>query len=44
MKKKNKFEKFGCEFKNEAECDEDLEEADSSLDEAVEEFFEEDEE
>lgn len=43
MKNKKKFEKFGCAFKNEAECEEDLEEADSNLDEVEEEFFEEEE-
>lgn len=40
MKKNKKFEEFGCEFKNEAECEEDLESVGSSLDEADEEFFE----
>ena len=36
---KRKFEKFGCEFKNEAECEDNLEDAGSNLDEAEDEFF-----
>ncbi len=35
------FKKFGCEFKNEAECEEELDEEDLSLDEVEEDFFEE---
>ena len=38
-----KFKQHACEFRNEAECEEDLEDAGSNLDEAEEEFFEEDE-
>jgi len=41
--KKKKFEQHACEFRNEAECEEDLEETGSNLDEAEEEFFEDDE-
>ena len=41
MKKSKKFEAHACAFKNEAECEEDLEDADSNLDEAEEDFFEE---
>ena len=39
MKKLKKFEEHVCEFKNEAECEEDLNEDGSNLDEADEEFF-----
>lgn len=43
MKKKiEKFKQHACEFRNEAECEEELNENDSNLDEAEEEFFEED--
>ncbi|VVB82704.1 Uncharacterised protein [uncultured archaeon] len=42
MKKIKKFKEHACAFRNEAECDEDLNEDGSSLDEAEEEFFEED--
>jgi len=38
---KKKFKEHGCEFKNEAECEEELEEDGSSLNEAEEEYFEE---
>jgi hypothetical protein len=43
MKSKKKFEIHACAFRNEAECEEDLEEEDSNLDEAEEDFFEEEE-
>jgi len=39
--KAKKFEAHACTFRNEAECEEDLEEDGVSLDEAEEEFFEE---
>lgn len=38
--RKKKFKEHACEFRNEAECEEDLNEEGSSLDEAEEEFFE----
>jgi len=37
---KSKFEKHSCEMKNESECEEELEEGDSSLEEAEEYFGE----
>jgi len=37
---KEKFEKHSCEFKNEGECEEELEEDDSTLEEAEEQFGE----
>lgn len=40
--KKLKFEEHACDFRNEAECEEDLNEDDSDLNKAEEEFFEED--
>ncbi len=40
--KTKKFEAHACNFRNEAECEEDLEEDGSNLDEAEEEFFEQD--
>ena len=40
--KTKKIEAHACNFRNEAECEEDLEEAGSNLDEAEEEFFDED--
>jgi hypothetical protein len=39
MKTKPKFKEHACAFKNEAECEEDLEEAGSNLDEAEDEYF-----
>lgn len=39
MKKTKKFEAHACTFRNEAECEEDLEEAGSNLEEAEEEYF-----
>jgi hypothetical protein len=44
MKSKKKFEEHACAFRNEAECEEDLEDDGLTLDEADEDFFEEDEE
>jgi len=38
-KKSPKFKEYACEFKNEAECAEELEDDASKLDEAEEEFF-----
>jgi hypothetical protein len=38
---KKKFKEHACGFKNEAECEEELEEEDSNLEEAEEEYFEE---
>ena len=37
---KKKFEQFGCEFKNESECEEDLDSADLNIEDAEEEYFE----
>ncbi|MDD5012487.1 MAG: hypothetical protein PHQ66_02485 [Candidatus Nanoarchaeia archaeon] len=37
--KAKKFKAHACAFRNEAECEEDLEEAGSNLDEAEDEFF-----
>ena len=39
---KDKFNEFGCEFKNEAECEEELNEDGLSLDDIEDEHFEED--
>ena len=39
---KDKYEEFGCEFKNEAVCEEELEADDIDMDEAEEEHFERD--
>ncbi len=39
--KKKKFKELGCEFKNEAECEEELEEDGLNFKEVEEEFFEE---
>lgn len=36
---KDKYEEFGCEFKNEADCEEELEQADESLERLEEENF-----
>ena len=38
---KDKFEELGCEFKNEAECEEELEEEGLNYDEAEKEHFKE---
>ena len=42
MKTKKKFEAAACEFKNETECEEDLDESDSNVKDVENEFFEED--
>jgi len=42
MKKKNKFEKHSCEIKNEAECEEELDEEFSDLKDEESDFYEED--
>ena len=42
MKKKNEFEEHGCEFKNEDECEEELEEEGVDYEDTEKEFFEED--
>jgi len=39
---KDKFKEFGCEFKNEAECEEELNDDGLSLDEVAEGHFEKD--
>ncbi len=39
--KKSKFEEHSCTFKNESECEEELDDEGIDLDEAEEEFFEE---
>ena len=36
---KNKFEKHNCEFKNESECEEELEDDDSNLEDEEENQF-----
>ena len=41
MKTKKKFKEHACAFKNEAECEEELNDDGLNLDEAEEEFFEE---
>ena len=41
MKNKKKFNEHACAFKNEAECEEELNDDGLSLDDAEEEFFEE---
>jgi len=41
--KKKEFEKHACEFKNEAECEEELEEEGENIEKVDEEYFEEDE-
>ena len=38
----NKFEEFGCEFKNEADCEEELNEEGIEMEDAETEYFEED--
>lgn len=43
MKKGRAYKKFACEFKNEAECEEELEEEGVSLDEAEEEYYQDEE-
>ncbi len=40
--KKKEFVKYACEFKNEAECEEELEEEGESIEKVDEEYFEED--
>ncbi len=37
--KKGKFEKHSCDIKNEAECEEELEDEDVSMEDAEEEEF-----
>lgn len=37
---KKKFKEYGCQFKNEAECEEELEEDGLDIGEVEEEFFE----
>lgn len=39
---KDKFEEFSCEFKNEAECEEELEDDGLEYDDVESEHFEED--
>ena len=39
----NKFKKQSCEFKNEAECEEELEESGADFIEAEREFYEDEE-
>lgn len=39
MKTKDKFEENACEFKNEAECEEELEEEGLSMEEEDKEHF-----
>jgi hypothetical protein len=41
---KDNYEKHGCEFKNEAECEEELEEEGLSREKTDEEHFQDDEE
>ena len=36
----NEFKKHGCEFKNEADCEEELEESGTTLNKAESEFYE----
>jgi hypothetical protein len=38
-KKSYKFKEYACSFKNEAECNEELEDDGAKLDEAEDEFF-----
>ncbi len=42
--KKNKFEKHACEVKNEAECEEELDEEDANLKEEEKDFYEDEDE
>jgi hypothetical protein len=35
----DEFDQYSCEFKNEAECEEELEETDVSMEDAEEERF-----
>ena len=39
---KDKFKEFGCEFKNEAECEEELNDEGLSLDDVEKEHFDDD--
>jgi len=39
MKKKKEFEKHSCNLKNEADCEEELEDEDVVLEDAEEEMF-----
>jgi len=41
---KDKYKEHGCEFKNEAECEEELEEEGRTLEDVDKEHFDEDEE
>jgi hypothetical protein len=43
VKKQEKFKEYACAFKNEAECEEDMEEDALKMDEAESEFFKDDE-
>jgi len=43
MKSKDSYEKHACEFENEAECEEDLEEEGEEVSEVEKKHFEEDE-
>ncbi|MEM4719581.1 MAG: hypothetical protein QXG18_01825 [Candidatus Pacearchaeota archaeon] len=43
MKKKTRYEKFSCELKNESECEEELEEEGTTLEDVEEEYFEDEE-
>jgi len=38
---KNKFKEHACEFKNEVDCEEELDEDDADLSEAEKDYFEE---
>ncbi len=44
MKKGRNYKKFSCEFKNESECEDELEEEGLDFDEVAEEYFEDEEE
>lgn len=41
MKRKNQFEEHSCEFKNEAECEEELDGKDANLKAEESDFYEE---
>ncbi len=42
-KRKNQFEEHSCDIKNEAECEEELDQEDADYKEEESEFYEEDE-
>lgn len=44
MKKGRAYKRFGCDLKNESECEEELEEEGLSLEEVEEDYFEDEEE